>query len=89
MFDVRDSSLDVVGETLKDNPRGVNVVFDCVGDQTTFDQSLAVVRRGGTIMNVAAWKREPTINMTLLLLKEVSIISMSSPLTLQIRFLIA
>ena len=67
--------MDAIADTLVANPRGVNVIFDCVGTQRSFEQSIATVRRGGTIVNLAAWKEKPVVDMTFLLSKEVNIIS--------------
>lgn len=75
VLDVRDPAVDVINATLESNARGVDVVFDCVGSQVSWDQSLATVKRGGTIVNLAAWREKPVVDMTMLVLREVNIIS--------------
>ena len=75
VLDVRDPAVDVVAATLESNARGVDTVFDCVGSQVSWDQSVATVKRGGTIVNLAAWREKPVVDMSMLVLREVNIIS--------------
>ncbi|KAL1948316.1 hypothetical protein VTO73DRAFT_12391 [Trametes versicolor] len=66
------TGIDVVAETLKaTDGRGVDVVVDCAGSQSTLDTALKATRAGGTIMNVAGWTERPTIDMNLMLMKEL------------------
>ncbi|KAI0819877.1 NAD-P-binding protein [Trametes gibbosa] len=72
VYNAADAGTDVVAETLKStNGRGADVVFDCAGTQDTLDTALKAARPGGTIMNVAGWTTTPTINMKLMLIKEL------------------
>ncbi|KAI0704214.1 alcohol dehydrogenase GroES domain protein [Cerioporus squamosus] len=71
-FDLTQSGVDVVQETIRETKtRGVDVVFDCGGSQETIDTALASVRPGGMIMNVAMWKNKATVDMNLMISKEV------------------
>ncbi|OJT03695.1 (R,R)-butanediol dehydrogenase [Trametes pubescens] len=66
------TGIDVVAETLKaTNGRGADVVVDCAGSQSTLDTALKATRPGGTVMNVAGWTARPTIDMNLMLMKEL------------------
>ncbi|KAI0649782.1 alcohol dehydrogenase GroES domain protein [Trametes meyenii] len=63
-------------QTLKaTNDRGVDVVVDCAGTQSTLDISLRATRPGGTIMNAASWKEPPTIDMNVMLAKEIVLLN--------------
>lgn len=67
---------DVVAETLKaTNGSGADVVVDCAGSQSTLDTALKAARPGGTIMNVAGWTTRPTIDMNLMMMKELVLAS--------------
>lgn len=70
------AGIDVVAETLKaTDGRGADVVVDCAGSQSTLDTALKASRPGGTIMNVAGWTARPTIDMNLMLMKELVLAS--------------
>ncbi|KAI0634574.1 L-threonine 3-dehydrogenase [Trametes polyzona] len=72
VYDVSTAETDVVAETLKaTNGRGADVVVDCAGVQSTLDIALKATRPGGTIMNVAGWTKSPTIDLNLMLFKEL------------------
>ncbi|KAH9848121.1 chaperonin 10-like protein [Lenzites betulinus] len=74
VYDAADAGTNVVAETLKStNGRGADVVIDCAGRQETLDTALWAARSGGTIMNVAGWTTTPTINMGLMLIKELTL----------------
>jgi threonine dehydrogenase-like Zn-dependent dehydrogenase len=45
---------------------GVHAVFDTVGTQTTVDSALLCLRTGGTLVNLAVWKKNVTMNMNFL-----------------------
>lgn len=51
---------------------GVHAVFDTVGTQSTIDTSLLCLRTGGTLVNMAVWKRNATMNMNFLF-KEITV----------------
>jgi threonine dehydrogenase-like Zn-dependent dehydrogenase len=57
--------------------RGVDVVFDAAGIQSSLDASLQCVRPKGTIVNVAIWEKPATINMNIILKKEIYLTGMS------------
>ncbi|KAH9925025.1 uncharacterized protein BXZ73DRAFT_50231, partial [Epithele typhae] len=71
VLDVRAPGFDLAVTKAATAAYGADVVFDCVGTQA----SLAAVRRRGNIMNLAAWKVKPVVDMLKLVLSEVSIIS--------------
>ncbi|TBU47177.1 alcohol dehydrogenase GroES domain protein [Dichomitus squalens] len=74
VFDVASIGVDVLSETLlATHQRGVDVVFDCAGSQATMDTAIGAIRRGGIIVNLALWSTKPTIDMNILLIKEVVI----------------
>ncbi|KAI0767651.1 L-threonine 3-dehydrogenase [Fomes fomentarius] len=74
VFDVGNSTVDVVQETIRaTDGRGADIVFDCAGTQVTLDTALYAVRPGGTIMNVAAWKGNPNIDLNLMLMREITL----------------
>ncbi|KAI0672171.1 L-threonine 3-dehydrogenase [Trametes maxima] len=63
---------EIVAETFKATKgNGADVVVDCAGTQSTLDVALKAVRPGGTVMNVAGWKKFPEMNMNLCLAKEI------------------
>jgi L-iditol 2-dehydrogenase len=43
---------DVVAEVLKREPLGLDLVFECCGDQSALDQAVAILRPGGTLIVV-------------------------------------
>ncbi|KAI8988991.1 NAD-P-binding protein, partial [Trametes punicea] len=63
--------IDVVAETRRATGWGADVVIDCAGTQPTLDAAVQAVRPGGMIMNVAGWSSLPTINMNIMLVKEI------------------
>ncbi|KAI0767614.1 chaperonin 10-like protein [Fomes fomentarius] len=74
VFDVGDPTVDVVQQTIRaTDGRGADIVFDCAGTQVTLDTALYAVRPGGTIMNVAAWKGNPNIDLNLMLIREITL----------------
>jgi L-iditol 2-dehydrogenase len=44
--------MDVVAEALKQQPEGLDAVFDCSGDQLAFDQAIQILKPGGTLFIV-------------------------------------
>lgn len=55
--------------------RGVDVVFECVGTQSTLDIALKAVCAKGVITNVAFWRDKAIVDMGLLMDKEISLLS--------------
>jgi 2-desacetyl-2-hydroxyethyl bacteriochlorophyllide A dehydrogenase len=53
---------------------GVNTVFECVGLQTTFDQSVALARGGGKIMLVGVYEEPLTWNPQSVIAKNLSLV---------------
>lgn len=51
---------------------GVHVVFDTIGAQSTIDAALLCLRTGGTLVNMAMWNRNATMNMNFLF-KEITV----------------
>jgi L-iditol 2-dehydrogenase len=49
---------DVVGEILKLVPEGMDVVFECAGEQETIDEALELVKPGGKIMLIGIPRTE-------------------------------
>ena len=41
---------DVVSSILQEAPRGLDIVFECCGQQAALDQAIALLRPGGTLM---------------------------------------
>ncbi len=80
VYDASAGTVDVVAATLKaTGGRGADVVVDCAGAQDTLDTALKAARPGGTIMNVAGWAARPTIDMNLMLMKELVLASEHVP----------
>jgi len=50
--------------------QGVDIAFDCAGNQRTFDCAMDSTRPLGTIVNVALWSNRATIDLQMLLWKE-------------------
>ncbi|KAJ3552726.1 hypothetical protein NP233_g12811 [Leucocoprinus birnbaumii] len=51
---------------------GVHAVFDTVGTQSTVDSALVCLRTGGTLVNMAVWKKNVMVNMNFLF-KEITV----------------
>lgn len=52
---------------------GVDIAFDAAGIQASLDVSLFSLRVRGTYVNVAIWEQNATLNVNLLLAKELNI----------------
>ena len=62
---VLDPTHDDVEKIIKqDLPNGVDITFECVGVQATFDSALKVTKRTGIIQVVALYAKPVTMNMT-------------------------
>jgi len=55
---------DVVGAILKRQPLGMDVVYECAGQQETIDQGVELLRAGGTLMLVGI-PREDRISLSI------------------------
>ncbi|KAI0366539.1 L-threonine 3-dehydrogenase [Pilatotrama ljubarskyi] len=74
VYDASCTGTDVVAETLKaTDGRGADVVVDCAGTQITLDTAIKAARPAGTIMNVSGWTYSPTIDMNVMLVKELTL----------------
>ena len=49
---------DVVGEILKQQPLGLDVVFECCGEQAALDQAIELLKPGGLLMIVGIPERD-------------------------------
>ena len=67
---------DIVAEILKRQPLGMDVVYECAGQQETIDQGVELLRAGGTLMLVGI-PREDRISLSIdkIRRKEVTIIN--------------
>ena len=67
---------DVVAGILKQEPAGVDVVFECAGQQDALDQAVEMLKPGGKLM-VIGIPREPRVSFCpdLIRRKEISIIN--------------
>ncbi len=45
-------TVDIVSAIYEDNPLGLDVVFECCGDQDAMDQAVSLLKPGGTVMIV-------------------------------------
>ena len=72
VFDPTSQNVDIP-EAVRDatGGRGADVVFECAGIQPTLDLALQVVRRRGTLVNIAGWKKPPTFDMNTVTFKEI------------------
>ncbi|KDR68217.1 hypothetical protein GALMADRAFT_146463 [Galerina marginata CBS 339.88] len=52
---------------------GVEIAFDAAGVQGSLDAGLASLRPRGVFINVAGWERNPTIDMNLILIREITL----------------
>jgi threonine dehydrogenase-like Zn-dependent dehydrogenase len=51
---------------------GVDVAYDAAGIQASMDASLLSLRARGTYMNVAIWEKNATLNVNLILIREIT-----------------
>ena len=67
---------DVVGEILKRQPLGMDLVYECAGQQETIDQAVAVLKPGGTLMLIGI-PREDRISFAIdqIRRKEITIVN--------------
>ncbi len=67
---------DVVGEILKRQPLGMDLVYECAGQQETIDQAVDVLKPGGTLMLIGI-PREDRISFAIdrIRRKEITIVN--------------
>lgn len=67
---------DVVGAILKQQPLGMDIVYECAGQQETIDQAVDLLRPGGTLMLIGI-PREDRISVSIdkIRRKEVTIVN--------------
>jgi len=67
---------DVVGAILKQQPLGVDIAYECAGQQETIDQAVDLLRAGGTLMLIGI-PREDRISLSIdkIRRKEVTIVN--------------
>jgi L-iditol 2-dehydrogenase len=67
---------DVVGAILKQQPLGVDVVYECAGQQETVDQAIELLKPGGTLMLIGI-PREDRISFAIdqIRRKEITIVN--------------
>jgi threonine dehydrogenase-like Zn-dependent dehydrogenase len=51
---------------------GVDVAYDAAGIQASMDASLLSLRARGTYMNIAVWENDVTLNVNLILIREIT-----------------
>jgi threonine dehydrogenase-like Zn-dependent dehydrogenase len=51
---------------------GVDVAYDAAGIQASMDASLLSLRARGTYMNIAVWEKDVTLNVNLILIREIT-----------------
>ncbi len=67
---------DIVEEILKRRPEGVDVVFECAGEQETIDQAIEILKPGGKVMLIGIPEREKIhLDIHKMRRKEVTIIN--------------
>jgi threonine dehydrogenase-like Zn-dependent dehydrogenase len=54
-------------------PQGVHVAFDAAGTQASLDACLSSLRPRGTLLNVAIWEDKATVNINLILSRELNV----------------
>lgn len=67
-------SCDVASEVLQLLPPlagGVDVVFDCAGNQASLDTALKAVKPRGNIAEIAVWEKDATLNVNRIMAKEI------------------
>ncbi|KAH9474414.1 (R,R)-butanediol dehydrogenase [Psilocybe cubensis] len=76
----RSPSSDILHDTVAEltNGRGVDVAFDAAGIQASIDACLLNLRPRGTLVNVAIWENNPTININLITGREIVMTSISA-----------
>ncbi|KAJ3517064.1 hypothetical protein NLJ89_g736 [Agrocybe chaxingu] len=55
------------------NGVGVDVVFDATGVQAAVDTALLSVRPHGTFVNIAIWEQRPSLDMNLVVFREITV----------------
>ncbi len=70
------SKEDIVGAILKQQPLGVDIAYECAGQQETIDQAVDLLRAGGTLMLVGI-PRQDRISLSIdkIRRKEVTIVN--------------
>jgi L-iditol 2-dehydrogenase len=67
---------DVVKEILQQQPAGVDVVFECAGQQETIDQAIELLKPGGNLMPIGSPRTDRiSIDFYKLRRKEINVIS--------------
>lgn len=67
---------DVASEMLKLNPEGVDMAFECAGQQETLDQAVEVLKPGGKLMIIGIPRSERvTFNPDLIRRKEIALLN--------------
>jgi threonine dehydrogenase-like Zn-dependent dehydrogenase len=67
---------DVVSEILSIQPEGIDVAYECAGQQETIDQAIEVLKPGGTLMLIGIPREQRVgFNPDLIRRKEISIIN--------------
>jgi (R,R)-butanediol dehydrogenase / meso-butanediol dehydrogenase / diacetyl reductase len=67
-------TVDLTAEVMKlTNGDGVDVVFDAAGVQAGFTTSLQCIKKRGVLANVALWEKDVSIDMNLVVGKEITI----------------
>jgi threonine dehydrogenase-like Zn-dependent dehydrogenase len=56
---------------------GVDIAFDCAGNQRTFDCAMESVRALGTVVNVALWSHRATVDLQQMVWKEIKLVGSS------------
>jgi len=70
--DLREAVLEATGN------RGVDIAYDAAGVKDSINTAMYCVRPRGLVLNVAIWETEPTINMNMMLWKEIKLTSTRS-----------
>jgi threonine dehydrogenase-like Zn-dependent dehydrogenase len=66
-------------------PPGVHLAFDAAGIQASLDTCLLSLRPRGTYVNVAIWEKNATVNVNLILSRELNFTGMCVLLGLNIH----
>jgi len=83
-FNLDPSASDITAPTLEaTNGKGVNVSFEAAGTQGTLDAAILGCRARGRVVVVAGWEKPPTVDMNLVLLREISITGQAASIQLK------
>ncbi|KAJ3566980.1 hypothetical protein NP233_g6658 [Leucocoprinus birnbaumii] len=64
---------DIPTEVKKIVPQGVHVAIDAAGIQATLDSCLLSLRPRGTYLNIAIWEKKATVDINLILVRELNV----------------